>query len=70
MPFVTAATANDLDAVSYPYEGRDDAILKAIELVESGAESVSVTDIESKIVLTGDELLDAVKELASRGGAA
>lgn len=67
MPFVTAATENDLDAVSYPFELRDDAILKAIELAENGAESVSVTDIESKIVLTGEELLDAVKELAGRG---
>ncbi|WP_020180660.1 hypothetical protein [Methylopila sp. M107] len=67
MPFVTAATDGLLDAQSFPFESRDEAIVKAIALVEAGKESVSVTDVDSGEVLTGEELLAAIEALAARG---
>lgn len=68
MPFVTSATDGVSQALSYPFESRDDAIVQAIKLVEAGKESVTVTDVESGDVLAGEDLLAAIEELATRDG--
>ena len=65
MPYVTSATDGLTEAQSFPFEARADALLKAIELAEAGKEAVSVADIETGEVLTGEELLDAIRQLAA-----
>ncbi len=66
MPFVTSATDGVSQALSYPFESRDDAIVRAIKLIEDGKESVTVADVESGEVLSGEDLLAAIEELAAR----
>lgn len=65
MPYVTSATDGLTEAQSYPYDTRADALLQAIRLAEDGKESVSVTDIETGEVLTGEDLLEAIRQLAA-----
>lgn len=67
MPFVTTATDKDAEALSFSYEAREDAIVKAIELVEGRAESVAVTDVYSGEILAGEDLLAAIQDLAKGG---
>lgn len=61
MPFVTAATDGVSDAMSFTFETRDDALIKAVDLAKTGAENISVTDIETGEVLTGAEIVAAVE---------
>jgi hypothetical protein len=61
MPFVTAAIDGLAEAVSFPFETREDALVKAAELAESGKESVTVTDVETGEVLAGEDLLAAIE---------
>lgn len=65
MPYVTSATDGLTEAQSFPFETRADAILQAIRMVEDGKESVTVADIETGEVLTGEDLLEAIKQLAA-----
>ena len=65
MPYVTSAMDGLTEAQSFPFDSRADALLQAIKLVEDGKESVAVADIETGEVLTGEDLLAAIKELAS-----
>lgn len=65
MPYVTSATDGLTEAQSYPYDTRSDALLQAIRLAEDGKESVSVTDIETGEVLTGEDLFEAIRQLAA-----
>jgi hypothetical protein len=67
MPFVTSATDGVKNAQSHPFEAREDALVKAVELAQQGAENISVTDIETGEVLTGQEIIDAVEAMAGRG---
>jgi hypothetical protein len=66
MPFVTSAIDRALQPLSYPFESREDALVKAVELAKMGSENVSVTDIETGEVLTGEEIVAAVEALGSR----
>lgn len=64
MPFVTAGMDQAMQPLSYAFEAREDALIKAVELAKMGAESVSVTDIETGDVLTGEEIISAVEQMA------
>lgn len=67
MPFVTAATDGATSSQSFPFETREEALVKAVELAKAGAENISVTDIDTGEVLTGEEIVAAVEALASEG---
>jgi hypothetical protein len=64
MPYVTSAMNDETQALSFPFESRVDALLKAYDLAEQGVESVSVADLENGEVLTGPELMSAIADLA------
>ncbi len=63
MPFVTAGIDSFAEAVSFPFETRDDALAKAAALAGTGKESVTVTDVETGEVLAGEDLLAAIEAL-------
>ena len=65
MAYVTSATDGLTEAQSFPFEARADALLQAIRLVEDCKQSVTVADIETGEVLTGEDLLAAIQELAA-----
>lgn len=68
MPFVTSGMDRAMQPLSYTFETREDALIKAVEIARMGAESVSVTDIESSEVLTGEEIIAAVEAMAQSTG--
>ena len=67
MPFVTSGVDKALKPLSFSFETREEALVKAVDIAKDGAENVSVADIDSGEVLTGDEIVEAVERLASEG---
>lgn len=66
MPFVTSATDGVKNAQSFPFETREEALVMAVDLAAKGAENISVTDIETGEVLTGEEIIAAVNAAAGQ----
>jgi|GEM_PF-6222076 len=67
MPFVTSAVTNAAEPLSYAFETREQALLKAIDLSDQGVENVSVADLDSGEVLTGPDLLGVLRSIAAEG---
>jgi hypothetical protein len=65
MPYVTSAMTDAAKAVSYSFQDYEDALHKAMELADQGVEGVSVTDIDTGEVLSGEELLAAIEAMAA-----
>lgn len=60
MAYTTTATGSE----SFSFDTREQAVVKAVELVQGGAKGVTVKDEDSGEETSGEDLLDAVDDLA------